>query len=140
MTTTPKGSDVSNSDYLISLVTGILLAYCIAVATVAAVNVTIPLMAGREIEFPPKEEWGILLLHIAMIAFPFGLLALAHVWKPLPWIIGILMTAAFWGLVVYSAVTSTGDPNIGLGVLMLFSPLIILGGVFTPVIISDLNG
>jgi hypothetical protein len=60
---------------------------------------------------------------------PFIVLAIFGIRTRLPWIVGICLTAAFWGFYVYEITRpyEGGGADIGLGILMLFSPLPIAG-------------
>lgn len=76
------------------------------------------------------DEWAVFLFQMLVVATPFFLLALLGVRARTPWLVGIALTAAFWGLLLYVGVTSYGDgtgANIGLGLLMLASPFVISG-------------
>lgn len=66
---------------------------------------------------------------------PFGLLALAGVRNKVPWIVGLAMTAALWGYYFFDGIRYhfSGDrsgANIGLGLLMIVSPIIISAACF----------
>lgn len=78
-----------------------------------------------------SEKWGVYLFQIILVAAPFVLLALLGVRAKLPWFVGLILTAMFWGFVFFDIISSRGDgtgANIGLGPLMLASPLAIAGG------------
>jgi hypothetical protein len=81
--------------------------------------------AGRNL----SPEWGVLLLHVLMVAAPFVLLAGVGVTAKVPWFVGLTLTAMFWGYLFFDVmVIHRGDgANIGLGLLMFVSPLIIAG-------------
>jgi hypothetical protein len=86
-------------------------------------------------------------LQSVMTALPFGLLALVASVRLcsgtngsdsnaylLAALVGVLLTVAFWGLFYYDVYVywrdeETGGANIGLGILMLFSPLVVGGGM-----------
>ena len=75
-----------------------------------------------------REEAGILAFQILLASIPFLLLALAGIGNKVPWLVGVALTALFWGLLLTDAISRDGDgsgANIGLALLLLFSPLII---------------
>ena len=75
-----------------------------------------------------REEWASFLFQMLLVAVPFGLLSVARIRARFPWLVGIILTVAFWGFYYYVALRGRGDgtgANIGLGLLMLASPVII---------------
>lgn len=74
------------------------------------------------------DELPILLFQMLLVATPFFLLAIMGIKARLPWLVGLVLTAAFWGFYLYESLSHHGDgtgANIGLGLLMLVSPVII---------------
>lgn len=105
---------------------GCLLALGIGFVTVATTSIGFSLTTGPDLNL--SEEWSIFLFQMLLVAGPFGLLALSGVNEKLPWVIGLILTLAFWGFYVGVVLATRGDgsgANIGLGILMLASPLII---------------
>jgi len=77
-----------------------------------------------------SEKWGMYLFQIILVAAPFVLLASLGVRAKLPWLVGLILTAMFWGYLFFDIVSSRGDgtgANIGLGLFILASPLVIAG-------------
>ena len=80
-----------------------------------------------------SEEWGVFLFQVLLVAAPFGLLAVAGVGGRWPWGVALVLTAMFWGIYLAVALSSRGDgtgANIGLGLLMLGSPVIVVAAGF----------
>ncbi len=71
-------------------------------------------------------------VQIAFVAAPFVVLALADVRAKSAWLVALGLTVTFWGFVFYVVAQpySRGDANIGLGLLMLVSPVVILAASF----------
>lgn len=83
-----------------------------------------------------REEAGILAVQILLASIPFLLLAFAGIGNKLPWLVGVALTAFFWGLLLTDAISRDGNgsgANIGLALLLLFSPLIISVACFAVV-------
>ncbi len=80
-----------------------------------------------------SEEWPILLFHVLLATAPFGILALAGIRATLPWFVAVILTACFWGAYFASAVIAARDrsgANIGMGLVMFISPLVIGSGAW----------
>lgn len=76
------------------------------------------------------DEAGVIVAQIAMVSFPSIIISLLGAKKSTPWLIGLAMTAAIWGIYIIDARSRSGSgtgANIGLGLLLLISPIIILG-------------
>ncbi len=104
------------------------LALSIGLVTVVAVHGFFWLATGKTLNL--ADEWGNFLAHILIAAAPFGLLALAGIRNRAAWLVGLALTAAFWGYYLFVGIRYqlSGDrsgANIGLGLVMLLSPLII---------------
>jgi len=69
-------------------------------------------------------------LPVALIAAPFGLLALQRISEHRPWIVAAALTLLFWSLPVADALIrqGRGGANIGLGLFLLVSPLVVTAG------------
>jgi len=81
---------------------------------------------------------------VLMVSAPFLVLALLGTGAPWPWLVGLFLTAAFWGFCLYVLTRpyEGGGANIGLGVLMLFSPFLITIAVLLarPILSSEPEG
>jgi hypothetical protein len=74
----------------------------------------------------------VLLFQAGVVAAPFLLLSLVGTRDKIPWLVAALLTLGFWGYLLFDGVRYhwTGDTsgaNIGLGLIMLVSPLLISG-------------
>lgn len=81
-------------------------------------------------DFPIFTLWdSASVSQIVIASTPFIVLAIFGIRTRRPWIVGICLTAAFWGFYVYEITRpyEGGGADIGLGILMLFSPLPIAG-------------
>jgi hypothetical protein len=114
-----------------------LAAIALGIAPVALCNITWVLVRGY------GSLWDDALpFQAGLAAFPFLLLTLIGTRRALPWLVGITLTALFWGLYLYRILSfdGGGGADIGLGILMLFSPIPIsigsVGAVFLPNIIT----
>jgi len=98
----------------------------IGVTTIAIVTGVTSLAEGLPLNL--RDELPIFLLQAILVAIPFLLMALLGIVGRLPWLMGIGLTAALWAYVVYDGLASRGDGtgvNIGLGLLVLASPILI---------------
>ena len=107
---------------------GCLLAPVIGAAVVVGVNAAFWLITGQPLAV--GDEWDIYLFQMLLIAAPFGVLALAGVNGKGPWLAGGALTALFWGDYLYAGIhyQLSGDrsgADIGLGIIMLISPVVI---------------
>lgn len=110
---------------LSSRLAGTVLAVAIGLATVFgafAISQGEPISGSA----PAEEQW-IRLLNAAWLACPFLVLSLAGIDRLGPWLTALTITLALWGLFAFSARNGPGDANIGLGLLMLVSPIAITG-------------
>lgn len=121
MTHRIRQSLAGNSGRLVALLIGL---------TTIAVIVGISMLAGGSLDI--EDEWGILLFQALVIAAPFGALATAQETGLAAWLTAGALTAMIWGLLLGDALLRRGEggANIGLGLLLLVSPLIIAGGAF----------
>jgi len=83
-------------------------------------------LTGRPLNF----SFTVDLLQMVIVAIPFLVLAMGGVRARLPWLTGLALTAALWGYFLFEGVRyqwsgDTSGANIGLGVIMLASPLLI---------------
>lgn len=119
----------SGSKALGGRVSGCLLALGIGFFTVVTVNAGFALVTGSDLNLLEKQS--VFTFQILLVAAPFALLALFSVRARLPWVVGVILTAAFWGTYFVASVASrSGDANIGLGLLMLISPFIVAASAF----------
>jgi hypothetical protein len=90
-----------------------------ATAGIASVRTGQPLNLG--------EEWAIFLFQMAMVSLPFLFIAAVGARSKATWITGLAMTFFFWGWLVLDALTFEPGrgANIGLGFIMLVSPIVI---------------
>jgi hypothetical protein len=87
-------------------------------------------LTGRPLDL--AAERGVLLFQVAIVAAPFLLLALAGTRDKLPWLVAFALTLALWGYLLFDGVRyhwsgDTSGANIGLGLILLVSPLVIAG-------------
>ncbi|MEG8039855.1 hypothetical protein QP166_11080 [Sphingomonas sp. LR60] len=80
---------------------------------------------------------------ILIAGSPYAVLAVFGISARRPWLVGLCLTAAFWGYYLWKITTfdGIGGANIGLGILMMFSPiLIIAGSLFALVTLANGRG
>lgn len=112
--------------YAARVLGGLVVAGCIGVGVVAACNAVATLATGD-----PLAWWKSASATQAVIAgAPFVVLALFGIAARRAWVSGLVLTALFWGLYLVTTVRADagGDANIGLGILMLFSPVVVTVG------------
>jgi hypothetical protein len=79
-------------------------------------------LTGRSLDI--KQEILVYLFQGVLAAAPFIVLALRGVTAKAPWLTGVVLTIALWGYWIYDAVSmQTDGANIGLGLLLLISPV-----------------
>lgn len=63
---------------------------------------------------------------------PFAVLSVFGISARRAWIAGLCLTAAFWGYYLWKITTfnGIGGADIGLGILMMLSPILVVGGSF----------
>ena len=106
-----------------TILIGLIAAFGIAAITVGG-SVVLSVQAGSRIVL--AEEWGVLLFQIAWVAAPFAALALVQIKAKRAWIAGVVVTLMFWSAFLASAhLSHEGGANIGMGLLMLISPLFV---------------
>jgi hypothetical protein len=98
--------------------------------TIAVINGCLFLIWGSDLSDITRhleEEWGILLVNAVLVSFPFGCLALERVEAIKPWVTAAILTALVWALPLADVLVrrGAGGANIGLGFLLLLSPVII---------------
>jgi hypothetical protein len=67
-------------------------------------------------------------LQILLIAIPFLLMAFLGVRGMGAWLVGLGLTVALWGYVIFDVFSRLGDgsgTNIGMGLLLLASPILV---------------
>ena len=99
--------------------------------TVATFYAVIIVVFGPPRGGVPFEEWPFVLIQVLIAAAPFGILARKGIRAKLPWLVAAILTVCFWGALFYSAWLAARDQtgaNIGMGLVMLASPLLIAGG------------
>jgi|GEM_PF-2531712 len=107
---------------------GCLGAIAIGVLVVAGEAGAFSLLTGRPLNL--SDQAGVFLFQMLSVAAPFGLLALAGARRALPWLAGLALTLALWGYALVEGVRYQRHPDgtgadIGLGLIMLASPLVI---------------
>jgi len=107
---------------------GCLGAIAIGVLVVAGEAGAFSLLTGRPLNL--SDQAGVFLFQMLSVAAPFGLLALAGARRALPWLTGLALTLALWGYALVEGVRYQRHPDgtgadIGLGLIMLASPLVI---------------
>ena len=109
-----------------SLAIRIILAALIAMAAVSA-----PTVVGIMKGFNQLDAPDVSLVQLAIAAFPYGVLIATNAsWRA--WAGAVCITALAWGYFTYELAKpyAGGGADIGLGILMLFSPgLVLLGAV-----------
>jgi hypothetical protein len=70
-------------------------------------------------------EFNVLLFEFVITSSPFLVFAFLGITVREPWIYGIILTVVFQGCLVYDRLTRE-DSNIGLGMLLIASPIIIV--------------
>lgn len=69
-------------------------------------------------------NWGILGVNAMIAAAPFIGLAIGNIRQPRAWTIALVLTVLLWGYYIADPfLRGAGDANIGLGILMLISPV-----------------
>ena len=100
-------------------------------ALIAIIAVSAPTIAGVVKGFNQLDEPDVALLQLAIAAFPYGVLIATNAsWRALAG--AVCTTALAWGYLTYEVAKpyQGGGANIGLGILMLFSPgFVLLGAV-----------
>lgn len=87
-----------------------------------------------------SEEWPILLSQVLLVALPFGLLALAGIRARMPWLVATGLTIGFWVAFFVSILIGLRDGtgvNIGMGLIMLVSPIPIACGAWIAASVSS---
>ena len=120
----------ASSEYPTRLVAGLAAAIAIGVAVIAICNTAWAVTH----HFPLLTLWEetcVSAMQILMVSAPYILLALLGIDARRPWIVGLCLTAIFWGYYLYSLTRpyEGGGADIGLGILMMFSPFPITGAV-----------
>lgn len=105
-------------------------ALALGALTVALFYVGLSIALGSSRSIPP-EDWPFLLFQILLAAAPFALLVRRGIRARLPWIVAIVLTLCFWAAFFASMLVAARDQtgaNIGMGLVMFVSPLLIAGG------------
>ena len=110
----------------------ILGAVAIGISVVAVEALAFTALTGRTLTFV-SDVAGVA---ATIAAVPYLILALMGARRALPWIVGLTLTLSLWGCKLYSGVSNQWNPdgtgaNIGLGILVLFSPIFI-----SPVVVA----
>jgi hypothetical protein len=110
-----------------SILSGYLVAVLIGLGTVALLNAD-AILAGAA--GPAGEISPVLALHVALVAMPFIALSLLPDAGRVSWLTAAVLTAVVWSLPTLDQLVRKGEggANIGLGIFLLVSPLLILGG------------
>jgi hypothetical protein len=104
----------------------LLAALLIGVAVVATEDILFSLLTSRALTFASDVEPA----NAAVVAMPYVALALAGARRWQPWALGLGLTLSLWGYFLFEGVSYQWHPdgsgaNIGLGLIMLASPLFI---------------
>ena len=73
-------------------------------------------------------DLGGLFWESTVISTPFLILSFLGIKEIVPWLVGLLLTAGFWGFVLYDTISNSGTgrgANIGLGLAYYMSPVLI---------------
>ena len=116
---------ISSHSYLTRAAIGLAAALAIGLAVVATCN-TVWAIAG---DFPIATLWDEASpTQVLMVSFPYLVLATFGVTARRPWLAGLCLTVAFWGHYLWDIIHyEGGGANIGLGILMMLSPILITG-------------
>lgn len=116
---------------------GCVAALLIGVLTIGAVSLGQYLLQPL-IGFYFREAWGVLLFQSLIVAAPFGLYALTGVGQKSIWITAFILSSFLWGLFAFGALQGDAiGANIGVGFLMMASPLGIAAGA--PALVSAIR-
>jgi len=120
MNVTPTASAPSKS-------TGYFMAVAIGAITVLLVTALFLFAISKPLT--SAADTG-LLFQILIASLPFIFLVRKGVWDRMVWFLGVVLTVVFWGYYLsegirYQLTGGTGGADIGLGLIMLFSPVII---------------
>lgn len=112
---------------LSGILSGCLIAVLIGIGTVALSNADAILNGAAG---PVSKISPVLALHGVLVAAPFIALSLWPNAGRVPWLTAGVLTAIVWSLPSLDQLVRKGEggANIGLGIFMLMSPLLILGG------------
>lgn len=104
---------------------GCLLAIAIGALVAVGTEVAFSVLTGRSL-----QGWGFIASNAFLVAIPFIAVALTGTLRKAPWLVGLALTALLWGYYLCDGVSYQWHPdgsgaNIGLGLLMLASPLFI---------------
>ena len=102
----------------------------IGIAVVAVTRLLFSALTGHPVEFSPDVEP----VNVAIVASLYLLLAALDERRLLPWFVGLTLTLLLWGYALHNGVTYQWNAdgsgvNIGLGILILFSPFYISAAV-----------
>ena len=102
---------------------GCFLALAIGPVVAGGTAIAFALLTGRSL----GEEW---VWQALLISIPFIAVALTGTLRKAPWLVGLALTLALWGYALYDGVSYQWHPdgtgaNIGLGLIMLVSPVFI---------------
>jgi hypothetical protein len=112
---------------------GCLAGALIGIGLVVANAAAFSWLTGRGLDLP-NEKW-VLLGQMLIAGAPFLLLGVAGVRSLLPWAAGLALTLSLWGYALWEGVSYQRHPdgsgaNIGLGLILLVSPLFIAAAAF----------
>lgn len=95
--------------------------------TVVGICNTVWAIAG---DFPIMTLWDEASVgQVLLASFPYLFLSICGISARRPWIAGLCLTAAFWGYYLWDITHyEGGGANIGLGIVMIFSPIPITAG------------
>jgi hypothetical protein len=113
--------------YLKRAAVGVVAALLVGLGVVGACNTGWAISRGR----PLATLWGAeSLAQVLLVSAPYLVLAAGGVVARRPWFVGLGLTVAFWGFYLFEITRpyEGGGANIGLGILMLFSPIPIFAG------------
>lgn len=109
------------------IASGCLAALCAGLGTVALANAGSIYADGAGFL---GETWPVLAVHVVLVALPFVVLSVFPNAGRTAWLTAVVLTALVWILPTLDQILRQGEggANIGLGIFMLISPLVILGG------------
>lgn len=109
------------------ILSGCLVALLIGLGTIALTNAD-TILSG--VAGPVDKISPVLAIHVGLVALPFVALSILPDTGRIPWLTAAVLTVIVWSLPSVDEVVRNGEggANIGLGIFMLMSPFLILGG------------
>ena len=111
--------------YLKRVAIGLAASIAIGLTTVLTHDIIWAISGGFPITPIWREETS---SQVLIACAPFLVLSVCGIGARRPWIVGLCLTGALWGYYLWDSTHyKGGGANIGLGILMIFSPILITG-------------